>query len=120
MSLIKQARKTRKKKNIPLFIDKFAKNKAEAFALLLVVSIIIILISLLSFQPDYTSVQDGGKKTTENMPQQVRDCISQNPTLLEEQCWDMYYQDRAVTEDDETMCARIMDAEVRAHCERYF
>ena len=116
MSLFKQMRKGRRKKALPLLLDRMNKNRTEVIAILLALTIIAIMatLSLNSdyFQADRTPIKD--------LPAAVVRCMMQNPSLLEVQCWDAYYNEKAINDGNESLCARISDLDLRRHCERYF
>ncbi len=100
--------------------EKLLKNKAEVLAILLVI-IMASIVLYLTTHLDYAGVGDeAAVKAQDSVPQEVQGCMQENPYLLEQNCWDSYYHERAVAEGDETLCARIVDEGMRQHCERYF
>ncbi len=61
-----------------------------------------------------------GKSTAETITERVAECVSENPILSEEQCWDLRYHDTAISHGNSTLCGEIRNDQIRTHCKAYF
>lgn len=103
---------------------KISKNER----LIQVVSVLIILVVcssiIISFLPDTArgttpAVQDN-TPYTEAVKDKVKTCVSENPALTEQQCWDSKYRQTAIFENEESLCDEIEDNQLRQNCHGYF
>jgi len=104
---------------------KLGKNKMEIAAILAALGIVAIVLFPFYLPtggepPDGPSGgTDGGGQATP-APAEIAPCVTDNPDLSQEQCWDLYYNDMALKEGDVGKCALIKNAGMRRNCERYF
>lgn len=116
MSIARNKRtKPREARGRKEFFGRIHKNWTEAAASVLAVCIIAVLLSLSGILPADTRAAGGAER-----PQDILDCISENPGIPEETCWNFHYNEKAVTENDASYCAMIKNDDMKAHCERYF
>ncbi len=120
------AKKKRKKSNSGNILSRIIENRIEILASAMAILIAALLLGLTSdyYPAGYVTPQPA---KTENVMQEedagisgVEKCMMENPTLLRERCEDIDYHERAIAEDDASLCESIKDDYVRSHCERYF
>jgi hypothetical protein len=118
----REKKKTGKGSETKGFSRKLRQNTMEIVALVAAVSIILIILSLSwESQAGTPPVSDGtGGGGEAPAPAEVAPCVTDNPELSQEQCWDLYYNDLALTQGDSSKCALIKNANMRRNCERFF
>jgi len=60
------------------------------------------------------------KPIAEIISEKVEQCVAGNPSLTEEQCWDLKYHGMAIAKNNQSLCEKIKSEQVKEHCERYF
>jgi hypothetical protein len=111
---VKSYEKHRKMLLVSLFV---------VIALIIVVSFSLMQLPLPYAQPpgvgDQTTGQSG-KNVLEIVAEKAEECIASNPSLTEEQCWDLGYHDMSIAIEDPGLCRKIKDGRLRSRCEGYF
>jgi hypothetical protein len=91
--------------------------RISAGLVIIIVLAIAVLAVQLGWSGDVPSHVPAEKSPFE---QSVEVCVSDNPWISEEQCMDLRYHDRAITDGDESLCERIKGEKVKNHCKEYF
>jgi hypothetical protein len=60
------------------------------------------------------------KTTAQIIEEKAEECIHRNPSLTEEQCWDLKYHDMAIATNNQTLCENIKGDKIRESCDRFF
>jgi len=60
------------------------------------------------------------KSTAEVIKEKAEECVNKNPTLTQEQCWDLKYHDMAIASYNQSLCEKIKEDRVREYCDRFF
>jgi hypothetical protein len=121
----REKKKTGKGSESKGFSSKLRQNTMEIVALVAAASIMLIILTLSwgpqAGTPPATGGTGGaGEDVQAPAPAEVAPCVTDNPELSQEQCWDLYYNDLALTQGDSTKCALIKNANMRRNCERFF
>ena len=95
------------------------------------ISVSIAVVIILVVVAFYAYGQTGGMKMPSagdvtpsgqlgEIAEDVEECVSDNPSLTQEQCWDLRYHDTAIESNDPSLCSKILSSKIKAHCEKYF
>jgi hypothetical protein len=60
------------------------------------------------------------KTTAEVIQENVEGCIYRNPSMTEEQCWDIKYHDMAIAGHNQSLCEKIKGDRIRNYCDKFF
>jgi hypothetical protein len=116
----KISREHRGKKKINIYL-------VSAVAIVLVMAFLFVqyIVPYLERPPPYrppinVTEPPVNKTLTEIISENIEECVSSNPALTQEQCWDVKYHETAIGENNITLCDNIKSEDVRDHCRRYF
>jgi len=125
--------KTADSGNMPVLhkkVKSYEKHRKMLLVSLFVVIALIIVVSfsLMQLPPPYAQPPGVGNQTTgqsgknvlEIVAEKAEECIASNPSLTEEQCWDLNYHDMAIAQDNPSLCGMIKSATMKEHCLKYF
>ena len=60
------------------------------------------------------------KTTAEVIQEKAEECVNKNPSMTEEQCWDIKYHDMAIASQNQSLCENIKGDRIREYCDRFF
>ena len=104
---------------------KVGKNKI-IIVLLAVVAIVVVAALVQMYKPpaynntNNTQNNQPPKTIAQIVDEGAETCVSDNPSLTQEQCRDLSYHDTAIAEGKPELCDQIKSDEIKVHCKDYF
>jgi hypothetical protein len=116
----KLIRKRGKKSGLDRFTEKITQNHMEIAAILLIIAIAAIAFSMSLNLEGKDAGRPDSQEEVDTMAPQVSKCMELNPGMSEDKCRDLSYHDRAVSENDRSLCEKIKEEKIKGNCKAYF
>ena len=108
--------------------DKSIRSYEKSRKMLIITMVIVILIMaavafplyLLQSNPPVAGDGGDGKDYSDIVSAGAEQCLSDNPSLTQGECWDLKYHDTAISEDDPSLCEKITGERIKNSCIKYF